>query len=475
MINKLKELIERVIKKLLPKNDINKALGLDIALSSDMANAIQGWLSIAENKPPWVNEASGIYSLKLPNAIVREFYNTVTSELKTSVTNNDFLEEQYKFVIDDMSEWLQNALLKGGIALKPYIKNDEIFVDYVDAESFFPVSYDGRKRITAGVFVEHIVKGKTLYTRLEFQKYEDHVHTFINVAYAKKNYNNSNFQRDGSLGNLISLTDVPEWEELETEFTISNVNKPLFAYWRVPILNDVDTTSPLGVPIYHPATNLIQKADEQYGRYIWEFEGGELAVHASEDLFEVDSNDKPKLPEGKKRLYRPLEVDSSSGNKTGKLPMDVFSPALRDENYANGYNNILKRIEFNCGLSYGDLSDPQALEKTAQEIRTSKQRKYATVTAIQNTLQNTLEHLVYILNIYAIGLNHSNSKEVKLEINWGDSVLVDSETQRAIDMQEVAAGLLPKWRYKMKWQGLTKEQAKAEVNEENEKGIEYED
>ena len=42
-------------------------------------------------------------------------------------------------------------------------------------------------------------------------------------------------------------------------------------------------------------------------------------------------------------------------------------------------------------------------------------------------------------------------------------------------MQEVAAGLLPKWRYKMKWQGLTKEQAKAEVNEENEKGIEYED
>lgn len=38
-------------EKLLPKNDINKALGLDIALSSDMANAIQGWLNIAENKP----------------------------------------------------------------------------------------------------------------------------------------------------------------------------------------------------------------------------------------------------------------------------------------------------------------------------------------------------------------------------------------------------------------------------------------
>lgn len=155
--------------------------------------------------------------------------------------------------------------------------------------------------------------------------------------------------------------------------------------------------------------------------------------------------------------------------------MDVFSPSLRDENYANGYNNILKRIEFNCGLSYGDLSDPQALEKTAQEIRTSKQRKYATVTAIQTTLQSALEHLVYILNIYAIGLNRSNLKEVELEINWGDSVLVDSETQRAIDMQEVAAGLLPKWRYKMKWQGLTEEQAKAEVNEENENGIEYED
>lgn len=471
MLDKLKQLIERVIRKMLPKNDINKHMGVDIALSSDMVNAIQNWLDIAENKPPWVNNEKGVFSLKLPQAIVREFYNTVISELETTVKDNEYLQKQYKFAIDDMSVWLQNALLKGGVALKPYIKDDEIFIDYVDAETFFPVIYDGRKRITAAIFVEHIVKGKMLYTRLEFQKYEGGVHTFINMAYVKKNYNNSNAHRDTSLGNQIPLTDVPEWQNLEPEYNISNVDKPLFAYWRVPILNDVDPTSPLGVPIYHPATDLIQKADEQYGRYLWEFEGGELAVHASEDLFEIDdTTNKPVLPTGKKRLYRPLDVDSG---KNAKM-MDVFSPSLRDENYANGYNNILKRIEFNCGLSYGDLSDPQAIEKTAQEIRTSKQRKYATVTAIQTTLHDTLKHLAYILNVYAVGLNHSKSKDVELEISWGDSVLVDSETQRMMDMQEVTAGLLPRWRYKMKWQGLTEEQAKAEAAEEETTGIGYE-
>ena len=40
------------------------------------------------------------------------------------------------------------------------------------------------------------------------------------------------------------------------------------------------------------------------------------------------------------------------------------------------------------------------------------------------------------------------------------SILTDTEKQRNIDLQEVNAGLMPEWKYKVKWQGMSEEEAK---------------
>lgn len=469
MLTKLKELIQKAVKKLIPSYDIRKKMNIDIAMSSDMTNAIQLWTDIVENNAPWINEKKGVFSLEIAHAICKEFTDTSVNELKSKIGSSDFLNDQYQYVIDDIDDWLQLGLMKGGIALKPYISGNEIMVDYVQADKFYPVEYDSRKRITAAIFVEQLVKGKYIYTRLEFQKFniEKQSHTFINLAFQRKKEINSQIKLD-SLGNPIDLKSVAEWSSLETEFTIGNVNRPLFAYWKVPGINTIDFTSPLGVPVYKKAINLIEEADKQYSRYLWEYEGGELAIDASEDIFEKRKNE-IILPSGKERLYRSYDIDVAKNDKF----IDVYAPTLRDSNYADGFNNILKRIEFNCGLSYGDLSDPQAIEKTAEEIKTSKQRKYTSVTSIQNSLEKVLNHVAYIMSVYAVGMNKVKGTNVQLEISWGDSVLIDSEKQRTIDLQEVNAGLLPRWKYKVKWQGMSEQEAKAEEDNTNQDGVEF--
>lgn len=457
---------------LFPTTDIKKAFDVEIAVSTDMINAIDLWTDIFQNEAPWLDAKQGVFSLEIAPAICKEFADTATNELVSEIKNNEYLNKQYQYFIDDINDWLQWALAKGGIALKPYIADDEIIVDYVQADSFFPVSFDNRKRINAAIFIEQIVKGKNIYSRLEYQKYENGTHTFINLAFKKENYNNSNFNEYNDLGKQILLSDVPEWEDITPEYSIENVKRPLFAYFKVPGINNIDTSSPLGMPIYKKAIPLIQEADKQYGRYIWEYEGGELAIDADVDLFEIDEQSKKvKFPQGKQRLFRKFD-----GGSTADRPLlNTFAPTLRDSNYADGFNNILKRIEFNVGLAYGDLSDPNSVEKTAEEIRTSKFRKYNTVTSIQNALDKTLEHVAYIMNVYAVGLGQSNSSEVDIETDWGDSVLIDSEKQRNIDLQEVNAGLMPEWKYKMKWQGLTEEEAKREVAETSGGGLSFED
>ena len=89
-------------------------------------------------------------------------------------------------------------------------------------------------------------------------------------------------------------------------------------------------------------------------------------------------------------------------------------------------------------------------------------------------MNNVLEDLAYAINVMAIGLGKSNSMDCVVETDWGDSILTDSEKQRNIDLQEVNAGLMPEWKYKVKWQGMTEEEAKREVAESSE-GIGYDD
>ena len=55
------------------------------------------------------------------------------------------------------------------------------------------------------------------------------------------------------------------------------------------------------------------------------------------------------------------------------------------------------------------------------------------------------------------------------------SILTDTEKQRNIDLQEVNAGLMPEWKYKVKLQGMSEEEAKREVAENSDEGIEYDD
>ena len=55
------------------------------------------------------------------------------------------------------------------------------------------------------------------------------------------------------------------------------------------------------------------------------------------------------------------------------------------------------------------------------------------------------------------------------------SILTDTEKQRNIDLQEVNAGLMPEWKYKGKWQGMSEEEAKREVAENSDEGVEYDE
>lgn len=433
---------------------IKQALRVDVAISQPMANALQLWAQMYENKAPWLSR--DVHSLNLPAAIAGEIARAATLEMQVEITGSArsaFLQKQFARILPKLREQVERGCAKGGLVLKPYPAGDGIAIDFVQADMFFPVSFDADGDITSIIFADQRQVGNRYYTRLEHHELTPAGVVIRNLAFRSSS-------RD-QLGQPCPLTEVTEWADLLPEATITGVDRPLYAYFRYPLANNIDPTSPLGVSCYSRAVDLIRDADIQWSNLLWEFESGQRALYADVLAFGKDAQGNPVLPH--KRLYRAL---NASGNNIGEEDLfHEWTPTLREENILRGLDAILKRIEFSCGLAYGTLSDPQTVDKTATEIKTSKQRSYATVTDTQKALQAALEQLLYAMDVWTTAYNLAPAGAYQVAFQFDDSVVTDTDARFQQDLRLVQMGLMSKVEFRVRNFGENEDVARAKIAE----------
>lgn len=412
-------------------------------------------------------------TLGLPAAICAEMARLVTQEMELNIVDTtsqtEVEDEKAKkieaeaiehtrasfitFALNSFKKkipvFTEYACAGGGVVFKPYVTNDDkIAIDCSLADEFVPLEFNSEGKITSCAFSEDKTVGKKYYHRIETHKFNNGTYVVTNEVYRS-------YVKD-TLGTKCSLTEVPEWSELAPEVTLENVPGPLFAYFRIPIGNCIDTTSPLGMSIFGRAESLIFQADKQWGNYLWEFDATQAQIEVTKGTFDEDENGDPIIPQGKERLYivSNLECDEDSNN------FKIYCPTIREEPISKGLNNILKKIEFNVGLAYATISDPQQIEKTAEEIKTSRQRSYSTVHQIQSALEDAIVDLAQAIDTYATLYKLAPKGGYQVKIHWDDSILIDSEKERARDKDDVRSGIMQKWEYRVKWYNESEEEAK---------------
>lgn len=415
---------------------------------NSMANAMEKWLRMYYDEPSWLKKTNG-HSLNLPASIAAEFARLVMVEFDVEISGSpkaDFLNAQFKRVAANLQTNLEKGCSVGGIVFKPYVSGGIILTDCVIQDEFIPVEFFDDICV-GGVFVNKITKGDRYYWQLEKQRYD---------FAAKTHSSQSRFFVSAAPDKLGKEIDASEYPlPVRKEFTIYHCDMPLFAFWRVPLANTVEKDSPLGISVYARAARNIKEADKQWDRFLWEFEGGELAIDASEfALRQAPVQDsegnlvKMEMPKTKDRLFRRINARKQDNSAF----YQVFAPQLRDSSYGNGLNRILRAIEWIVGLAYGSLSDPQDVDKTAEEVKASKQRSYTFVSNMQKSLQTALEQYIYALDKYASVCNLAPAGAYHIKWNWGDGVLEDADKETQIKLQEVNNGIITKeaylmWRY----------------------------
>ena len=419
----------------------------------------------------------------------------VTEDVPKGPTERaEFLNSQYVKLKDALRVQIEYGIAMGGLVIKPYPVHHEksgittqkdmmtgkvtnveqvpeytIEFDYIQAGDFYPLSFDASGKITEAAFVERKVDKDTVYSRLEYHKLENNSVTVINKAYKTKS--TIGRAEQDYLGEEIKLTDVPEWAMFSPETTIANVNRLLFAYFKMPEANTIDTHSPLGVSGFDKVKGLIQEADKQYSRLLWEFEGGELAIDIDRDalkwLEDPNNPDKGHSVMGtlQNRLYRKVDLNDDS-------TYEVFSPTLRDTSLINGLNCILMRIEDGAGISRGTLSDVTSEAKTATELRMLRIRSYETNAHIQKAIEHALEDTIYVMNTYCDLYDITPDGEYEVSYEWDDSIINDSDTELTKRMILIQNGIASKLETRMWYFGETERQAREALMRVQEESLE---
>ena len=134
-----------------------------------------------------------------------------------------------------------------------------------------------------------------------------------------------------------------------------------------------------------------------------------------------------------KRLYRLINQENLFSD---------WTPELRDVSIINGLDEIFRRIEFNCGLAYGTLSKVQASDKTAEEVRASKQRSYAKVSEIQAALKTALLELIGAMDALCDLYFLADKGDYSVNFEFDDSIVADRSREFDERMALFNAGII---------------------------------
>ena len=448
LIDWFRSLVGRLRRKDTPSGVIEKEFGAHPAASRDMADNAALWYAMYTNHPPW--ETCDVRPLGLPGAIGRELSRHALTEFCITVSGSaraEYIDRQVQRAARSFREDLELGLCLGGVALKPYPQDGQLLVESYTG-GFTPTRFDGTGRAVGGVFrSEPVRQGNEWYIRLEYHDFllqEDGTTAYVveNKAYRSS--------REGIVGAQVPLESVEAWADLSEREVIEGLTGPLFAYFKPPVSNDIEPSSPVGVSVYAGATaELIRQADEQWQQLRREYRTGKRRMLFNGSVMDHDQVD---------------DEFFEYGDFTGDANFFQFiNPELRDDQFYNGFQRILQRIEFNVGLAFGTFSDPQAVEKTATEQIMTKHRQYVTEDAIQKAFQVALEDLVYALDALCDLARLAPAGAYQVDCKWGDGVLDDPETRRqdmALDMQRVAAGLMRPVDFVMKWDKVDEKTAR---------------
>lgn len=450
--------------------------GVETIESDVMKAALNEWVNIYQGKPDWaLPDDKGnvdIESFNFAKKLCNETAHLVTLALGITVEGsaraewiNSFMES---YIARLKNGECEKACAFGYIILKP---NGE-GIDYVMPWDFCPThATDGK--VDGGIFFDHYHKpgDKWYYTRLEWQRFEDVAEDVRIFRITNRTYKATG---TNGIGQECSMKETV-WAHLQEDVAYQNIEQPLFSIFKMPLSNNIDMSSPLGVSIFSNAQKELKSLDIAWTRLEDEIFDSQKITFLGDMLIDepgrpVRSRFAPGGAVDKAGKALPRHVRILPGSTTGDEYHEV-NPALQTADRLSGIDHFLNLVGVKCGYSTGQfVLNGRTGHVTATQVEADDRETIQYIKQIRDSFQSATDGLIYALDKYAdiYGLAPVGVYEVNYD--FGD-ITYNWEEDRARHWQYVTLGKYPLWLYYVKFEGMSEEEAKAvaaEAKSENE-------
>lgn len=447
------------------KRQAEEDFNVESVVSPEMESKIAECANIYRGTPYWVNADDNVKTINFAKAICSETARLATLAIGIQIDGSAraaWLQEQIDKTYFQIRHWVEYGMAYGTIILKPNGKGLDIFTP----QDFIVTDCDN-EGIYGIVFKDSYSENDKYYTRFEYHRFVE-VKDGENIYYPYYISNRAYVSRSAkSVGDPIVLNRT-KWSDLLPETppilkaNNEKIDGPMFGILRTPQANNLDISSPLGLPIYAEAIEELKDLDVAYSRNVGE-------IFDSEKIILVD--DRLMLKSGQN-----LKNSRISDIKLPHYAINVFGdgaenfyreivPSLNTDTRITGINNLLSFVGFKCGYSNGYfVLDEKTGMVTATQVEADDRRTIQLIKDVRDKLESCLDGAIYALNVYADLYGLAPAGNYEITYDFGD-ITYNREEDRARWWQYVVQGKVPAWMYFRKFEGLSEEDAKAMVQE----------
>ena len=417
------------------------------------ADQTEAWvnecINIYRGNPLWLDEEDNIDTINFAKAICSETARLVmlgTSIKLDGSARAEWLQKQIDSVYEQLRTWVEYGCAYGTIILKPNGDSIELY-----APGQYEVAQIENGKIMGAVFHNHQKQEKKWYTRLEYHRFDGDRYIITNKCFVGEAENDS--------GKPIDISLTP-WSDLAEEVAILNLDGPMFGVFRTPQANNLDLNAPCGLPIFSEAVQELRDLDIAYSRNSKEILDSKRTVLLDSDTMtpsgtKVNSKPDIKLPDYIKNIR---------GDGT-KVFYQEINPTLNTDTRLTGINALLSQIGYKVGFSNGYFVFNESTGiQTATQVEAEQQRTIQFIKDIRDQLESCINGLVYALNAFADLYGYAPRGAYEIVFGFGD-ITYNQDEDRARWWGYVQAGKVPAWMYFVKFEGMTKEDAKAMTEE----------
>lgn len=242
----------------------------------------------------------------------------------------------------------------------------------------------------------------------------------------------------------------------------------LFQLIQPNIANNADLNSPLGISVFANSIATLKAVDNAYDSLNNEIQLGRKRIVADVDQYtEVDSKgNRVDTFDPNDTLIYSIPARTSRIGKESEQLLQEISGDLRIQPIIESLNQQLNILSSKVGLgeNYYRFSDMNKGLTTATQVISENSSLFRSIKKHEILLDSALKDMVlafvYLNNTFTSNQPININGYEDITIQFDDSIIEDTEAQKASDRQDVNNGVMSKVEYRMKYYGEDEKTAK---------------